>query len=128
MNEKLAEKYIKELSDIADKLEKDYIDYQLALHMRSTYLARISNLETEIDRWYYNKAADITNAADAKAQKPSERMVRWKLEVLMQSELEGRLYALKERVKKTIERQCEFIQSEMIGKHVDRKYSQHQTT
>ena len=128
MNDLSAHAYIKEIGNISSSLQDDYTDLRLALHYRNIWYARLSEISVEVDRAYYNKLAEITEEYDAKAERPSERLSEWKATALMSRTIEGRLYELKKRVMKTIEKQCDFIQTELIEVQSDRKYSGYQQT
>lgn len=126
MNELLAHSYIKEISEISKSLQNEYTDLKQALHYRNVWYARLSVISIEIDHEYYNMMAQKIEEYDAKATKPSERLSEWKAHALMQRTIEGRLYELKNRVMKTIEKQCDFIQSELIETQSDRKFNKYQ--
>jgi len=123
-----AQSYIAEIANISKSLQDEYTDLSQALHYRNIWYARLSEISVEIDHAYYNRLAEITEEYDAKAERPSERLSEWKAKAFMQRTIEGRMYELKKRVMKTIEKQCEFIQSELIEMQSDRKYSGYQQT
>lgn len=88
------------------------------LRIRSSNMGRLCFLGEKIDRWYNNKAAEITAA---NAQIPE-----WKFKIEIGKTIEGRLNALRRRLSDTIELQCENLKIELIEMQSDRKHSKDQ--
>ncbi len=114
------ENVLKEMSGMATSLT---IGYSAAnalqiLRIRSSNMGRLCFLGEKIDRWYNNKAAEITAA---NAQIPE-----WKFKIEIGKTIEGRLNALRRRLSDTIELQCENLKIELIEMQSDRKHSKDQ--
>ena len=114
------ENTLKELGSMATSLTIGYSSANAlqVLRIRSSNMGRLCFLGEKIDRWYGNRAAEITEK--------NPNIPEWKFKIEIGKTIEGRLSALRRRLSDTIELQCENLKIELIEMQSDRKHSKEQ--
>lgn len=107
---------LKELDSFAERLAVDYgSDLVKALRQRNVMFGRLVTIGRSIDNWYQQKSADLLD------ENPS--LSEWRFKIKIGNTPEGGLNRFRDQLSKTLELQCDNIQSEMIEIQSERKFT-----
>ena len=109
--------FLGKLQKIASQLGAKYDKNNLgeALHMRSVYIGYLTELAFDADKWYYEKAAELSDA--------EQGLSEWKFKVKIENSLEGRICRFRKQIFESLRLQTEAITTQLIERQSDRKHA-----
>jgi len=111
------ELFLAKLQKIASQLGANYDKHDLsdALHRRSVYIGYLTELAFDADKWYYAKAAELSDV--------EKGFPEWKFKVAIENSLEGRISRFRKQIFESLRLQTEAITTELIERQSDRKHA-----